>query len=103
MNRRTFLKSMAITCGAAVVCPVKLLRPKDILNGHHCEACKAYWEQPEREILLEKFRAAFKAIKFKPPVPKNTKLIIREDELKKLYEIMPYGFPPWFEHERIYK
>ena len=28
MNRRNFLKSIAIACGAAVACPAKLLRGK---------------------------------------------------------------------------
>jgi len=41
MNRRTFLKSIATACGAAVVCPGELVRGKT-----------------EREILLEKFRTA---------------------------------------------
>jgi len=41
MNRRIFLKSLAAACGAAVVCPGELVKGKS-----------------EREILLEKFRAA---------------------------------------------
>jgi len=63
MNRRTFLKSIATVCGAAVVCPGELVKGKT-----------------EREILLEKFKAAFKVTKFKLPVPKGTRMIIILDE-----------------------
>ena len=72
LNRRTFLRSLAAACGVAVVCPGVLLKGKT-----------------EREILLEKFRAAFKATKFKPPVSKGTRLIIGHyDEYLKLRAVM---------------
>ena len=63
LNRRTFLKSLTVVCGAVVVCPGELLKGKT-----------------KHEILLEKFRAAFKATKFKPPVKPGARLIIILDE-----------------------
>jgi len=52
MNRRTFLKSIAAACGAAVVCPGELLRgePKWIKY--------ARCFRPEHKIMLDKLRAA---------------------------------------------
>ncbi|MCK5608357.1 twin-arginine translocation signal domain-containing protein [Candidatus Pacearchaeota archaeon] len=90
MNRRSFLKSIAVACGAAVVCPGELLkgdpwikaatlRKKNTVLGAKCK-WKAYHNgghfksEAEYKRFLEKFRTAFKNTKFKPPRRGLTKI-----------------------------
>ena len=86
MNRRTFLKSIATVCGAAVVCPGELLeydpwiraaalRKKNAAMGFPTFAKQPYMEwknyyatyKPADKRLLDQFRAAFLVHPFEPP------------------------------------
>jgi hypothetical protein len=77
MNRRTFLRSIAAACGAAVVCPGELLKGKT-----------------KREILLEKFRAAALNTKYKNGHP-----VFIKARQQGCTNSIPYGIPYWIGYE----
>ncbi len=81
MNRRTFLKSIATVCGAAVVCPGELVKGKT-----------------EHEILLEKFRAA--ALNTKD---KNGNPIFIKARQQGCTNSILYGIPYWCGIEQHYE
>lgn len=86
MNRRTFLRSTATVCGAAIMCPGELLKSDPWIkaaalrkkNAAVGAKWKAYYNggyfksEAEYKEFLGKFRAAFKNTKFKPPLIRMT-------------------------------
>lgn len=86
MNRRNFLKSIAVACGAAVVCPGMLLEPpvKHLWmqgkGGSYIEGEETRWPKYHNSyilnnkpmpFLIKEFETAFWNTKFRSPLTKG--------------------------------
>ena len=97
MNRRTFLKSMATVCGAAVVCPGELVKsPMTSITSGWIDNKSAPWIRGKDESYIEGEWHNFKVFSSEAERKKYRQNIIVKARQQGCTNSILYGIPYYF-------